>query len=154
MYNRPPLTTGLAELSSPTGLFCPGQDGPGAFINGKMCDIDSGANFGLICAADAGCAGGQCAGSICSGGTNNGKECVSTFNCPSGTCFKISELARDIRENGQTLSGSLLPAGTTRNLRLASVFCVPLTLSSPVNGAADLPGPGATSLRSTMRIVP
>ena len=121
---------------------------------GSICDNTSGANSGLICLTDGGCAGGQCATRLCLDGTNDGKECSTAANCPGGTCFKIAELARDIRENGQTLSGSLLPAGTTRNLRLASVFCIPATTSLPVNGAADLPGPGATSLRSTLRILP
>ena len=149
-----PLTTGLAEKFAADGVFCPGQDGPGAFLTGSICDNTSGANSGLICLTDGGCAGGQCATRLCLDGTNDGKECSTAANCPGGTCFKIAELARDIRENGQTLSGSLLPAGTTRNLRLASVFCIPATTSLPVNGAADLPGPGATSLRSTLRILP
>ena len=155
-----PLTTGLTEKSDANGIFCPavgpdpGQDGPGAFVTGTICDSTSGANFGIICTTDANCTGGQCASRICDAGGNIGKECLFPADCPSGTCVKISELARDIRESGQTLSGSLFPAGTTRNLRLGSVFCIPLTESAPVNGAADLPGPGATSLRSTLRIVP
>ena len=150
-----PLTTGLAEKSAADGVFCPGQDGPGAFLTGRICDNTSGANSGIICTGDAGCAGGQCATKLCLGGSNDGKECAFPADCPSpGVCSKIAELARDIRESGQTLSGSLLPAGTTRNLRLASVFCIPATTSLPVNGAADLPGPGATSLRSTLRILP
>ena len=130
-----------------------GQDGPGRVPDRKICDSTSGANSGNICLMDAGCAGGQCANNICLIGTNDGRECTFPSDCPSGgTCSKIAELARDIRETGTGLSGSLCRSGTTRNLRLASVFCIPATTSLPVNGAADLPGPGATTLRSTIRI--
>ena len=149
-----PLTTGVTTKSDVNGVFCPGQDGPGAFLTGNICDITSGANYGNICLMDGGCAGGQCATRICLNGTNDGKECSTASDCPSGTCSKIAWLARHIRETGSGLSGSLFPVGTTRNLRLASVFCIPATTSLPVNGAADLPGPGATALRSTIRIIP
>jgi hypothetical protein len=150
-----PLTTGVTTKSAADGVFCPGQDGPGAFLTGNICDSTSGANYGNICLGDGACAGGQCASNICLLGTNDGRECTFPSDCPGGgTCSKIAELARHIRETGSGLSGSLFPVGTTRNLRLASVFCIPATTSLPVNGAADLPGPGATALRSTIRIIP
>jgi len=56
-----------------------------------------------------------------------------------------------IEENGSA-AGTLTPgthAGT-----LASVFCIPAVGNPVVDGAADLPGPGATTLVGTLELIP
>jgi hypothetical protein len=58
-----------------------------------------------------------------------------------------------------TLSETGSPAGdlttnTANPATLAAVFCIPATGSPIIDGAADLPGPGATSLPGTVQILP
>ena len=75
--------------------------------------------------------------------------------CPdqkSAGCFG-DEDCRLIREIGAA-SGSLLPVGTSHPTTLVSVFCIPASGSILIDGAAALPGPGATSLPGTARLVP
>jgi hypothetical protein len=67
-------------------------------------------------------------------------------------CFG-DEDCRLIRENG-TAAGSLLPVGSSHATTLASVFCIPASGSILIDGAASLPGPGATSVPGTVRLVP
>jgi hypothetical protein len=58
---------------------------------------------------------------------------------------------RYIEENGMP-SGSLLPIGTAKDTITGSVFCIPLTSSPLINGAAALPGPGSTTLVGKARL--
>jgi hypothetical protein len=94
---------------------------------------------GLAMKSDA----GNGAGEICPGQMAGG----STAGCfgegdgsPEGepTC-------RRIEENGIP-SGPITPNGPAVSARLASVFCIPATGAALIDGAASLPGPGATSL--------
>jgi hypothetical protein len=60
------------------------------------------------------------------------------------TCDYIEERGTD--------AGALTPgthAGT-----LASIFCIPATGNGLIDGSADLPGPGATSLPGTLELIP
>ncbi|MCW5893718.1 MAG: hypothetical protein KIT14_24655 [bacterium] len=60
-------------------------------------------------------------------------------------CFIGGANCTAIEESGVP-AGALLPAGTTRPITFASIFCIPTTTSPLVNFAANLPGPGANSL--------
>jgi hypothetical protein len=112
--NLTPITTGTASDADAGGLFCPGQNTPGAF----------------------GCRGASgSANAICPGG-----------NAPP---------AIDYIDEGGSPGGSLTPG--THNATLASVFCIPSvggSLGFLINSAANLPGPGATSLPGTLQLLP
>jgi hypothetical protein len=58
-------------------------------------------------------------------------------------CFG-NTTCRQINENGSA-AGQVL-TNVPANATLAAVFCIPATSNSVVNGAADLPGPGAVAL--------
>jgi hypothetical protein len=160
-----PLTTGIASLSSAAGTFCPGQTAAqrGAFKS-DICRL--GTNSGAPCqtgsaevADPATCGpGGLCRpgsplNNYCSGGTNDGKGCVSAADCGAGgNCVRAGTLAQLIREVG-TPAG-VLAIGVPKPVTWASVFCVPTTTSQLVNSNANLPGPGATAITGTITLVP
>jgi hypothetical protein len=60
-------------------------------------------------------------------------QCIKTVGNPAGDLT-----------NGLPHSGAILAAG----------FCIPTTTNSTIDGVADLPGPGLTSLPGTAQIVP
>jgi hypothetical protein len=60
-------------------------------------------------------------------------------------CFQ-KPTCTSITENG---SASAVTFGVPANATLASVFCIAATGNGIVDGAADLPGPGAVSLPGT-----
>ena len=60
--------------------------------------------------------------------------------------------AKTITETG-TPPGCLTD-GAAHPINLVSVFCIPPSFNSTVDGAADLPGPGATSLPGTAQLLP
>src|SRR5262245_7244871 len=62
-------------------------------------------------------------------------------------CF-AQPSCRSITENGKAATGPIA-VGTPASATLASVFCIASTPNGLVNFAADLPGPGATSLPGT-----
>jgi len=71
---------------------------------------------------------------------------ANTF-CPNGDegiCDYIEERGAD--------AGTLTPGG--HDGRLASVFCIPATGNGLIDGAADLPGPGATTLPGVFELIP
>jgi len=78
----------------------------------------------------------------------DGKFCENQGDAPgnNGTIFGCfgNPQCRSITERG-TLGGPLLE-NTPTLATLASVFCIPMTGDGGVDGAADLPGPGALSL--------
>jgi hypothetical protein len=159
-----PLTTGTSTLASAAGTFCPGQ---GAAQQGAFKDdiCRTGPNSGKPCqtgtseavdAANCG-AGGLCRpGSLnnyCTGGTNDGKGCVSAADCGTGgSCVRAGAIVQLIRETG--VPAGALAINTPKPLTLASVFCVASTASPLVNANANLPGPGATSLVGTVTLLP
>jgi len=57
-----------------------------------------------------------------------------------------------IEERGADAAG-IAPAGGAVSGRLASVFCIPATGNGLIDGAADLPGPGATTLPGTLELL-
>jgi hypothetical protein len=59
--------------------------------------------------------------------------------------------ARTIKEVGSP-AGNLLDFQPHASV-LASNFCIPATGSGLIDGAAGLPGPGATSLPGTMQLI-
>jgi hypothetical protein len=156
-----PLTSGTTSLSSAAGTVCPGQlaNQKGAF---KSDICNGGANSGKPCAAanavaDCG-AGITCrSGTLnnyCNGGTNDGKGCVTSTDCGTpGVCQKAGTLAQVVRTTG-TAAGLLQTTGQTKAVKLGSAFCVPLTANQAVNANANLPGPGATVLVGTIKLLP
>jgi hypothetical protein len=149
------LSTGTSDLSSATGLFCPSQTAvqKGAFLS-SICA--GGTNGGKPCTVAGDCPGGSCRGgtlnNYCVGGANDGKGCiVASSDCPGGACTKAGTLAELIHTVGSP-AGALV-VGTPKNIKLASTFCVPATLSASVNGAADLPGPGATVIVGNVNLL-
>jgi hypothetical protein len=57
-----------------------------------------------------------------------------------------------IEERGADASGISVGGGSVSGT-LASVFCIPATGNGLIDGAADLPGPGATSLPGTLELL-
>ena len=83
----------------------------------------------------------------CSGGASAGTPSI----CPSGV---TAPLINYIAEVGSA-TGPVTAAPTAT--KLASVFCIPSvggSLGFLINGAANLPGPGATSLPGTLQLLP
>jgi hypothetical protein len=154
-----PLTTGVASISGPTGLFCPGQtaSSKGAF---KSDICQTGVNSGKPCTpatavADCG-AGVSCrqgsANNYCSAGTNDGKGCATATDCGAGgVCTRAGLLAQLVKLNGAPTGA--LSCGVPKIVKLASAFCVPLTASPIVNSNANLAGPGATTIVGTVTLL-
>jgi hypothetical protein len=73
-----------------------------------------------------------------------------TALCPAGAAG-VADYINEIGAAGGPLTPGTHPA------TLASTFCIPAVggkLGFLINGAADLPGPGATSLPGTFEFVP
>lgn len=159
-----PLTTGTTSLSSATGIFCPGVNQTatqkGAF---RSAVCQSGTNSGDPCTTTndcptttagvfASCRSGTL-NNYCSGGANDGQGCVLAADCGAGgTCVKAGTLAQLIRAQGAP--GGALSVGAPKAVKLASVFCVSATTNGTVNGNANLPGPGATTIVGEVTLVP
>jgi hypothetical protein len=98
---------------------------------------------------------------MCASGANAGKGCATTTDCGGSPCVRAGTLARLIQVQGSP-AGNMLPIGTPHATTIAATFCVPAANTDPngagsgflINGAANLPGPGATSLPSTMTLRP
>jgi hypothetical protein len=73
--------------------------------------------------------------------------------CPSqGTLGCFSQGSCDYYEERGVAAGVLSPGA--KSITLASAFCIPKTGNILINGAADLPGPGAISLPGTGELLP
>jgi hypothetical protein len=72
---------------------------------------------------------------------------TATALCPNGA----AGMADYVDENGSP-AGTLSPG--THAATLASVFCIPDAGNFVINAAANLPGPGATSLPGTLELGP
>jgi hypothetical protein len=88
--------------------------------------------------------GAQANAGFCTGQTVAG--CFRSASGYGSTCRRI--------ENNGIAAGSLLPIGTAKAIGFASTFCVPSTGNGLVDFAANLPGPGATTVVGTGRLVP
>src|SRR5205814_8982133 len=73
----------------------------------------------------------------------------------SGTsgAFTANNVARTIIETG-SLSGPLTVGGPGAPSTLVSIFCMPLTFSSLVDTAEDIPGPGAIAIPGIAQALP
>jgi hypothetical protein len=151
------LTTGTStKTATPSGTkqrvfcgFCRDADGSGAF-------------------------------GLCAGGPNNGMSCVISNDCPSGSCGAqpcasdndctgdpASREACEQRNDGafgpggganMTITEVGTPSGDVRDYAphpgtAVSVFCIPPSFNPIIDPSADLPGPGAVSLPSTIQLV-
>jgi len=82
----------------------------------------------------------------CSGGATAGSPAI----CPSGVAAPLINYIDEVGSATGPVGGA--PTATT----LASVFCIPSVsggLGFLINGAANLPGPGATSLPGTLQLL-
>lgn len=92
--------------------------------------------------------------------------CTSTASCTTGgftRCRQGSQGAfglsaggldaRTITETG-TPPGSCIADGAARAATLVGAFCIPPVGSPVVNGATNLPGPGAVALRGVVQLLP
>jgi hypothetical protein len=91
--------------------------------------------------------------------------CNTNADCPSGTvCKEFSKclqrdpgafahgFAHSYEATGEA-AGSLVDGGQHPST-LVSVFCIPPVFSALVDGAADLPGPGAVCLPGNAQLLP
>jgi hypothetical protein len=80
-----------------------------------------------------------------------GQASAANAICPGGNAPPAIDYIGEVGSPG----GSLTPG--THPATLASVFCIPSvggSLGFLINGAANLPGPGATSLPGTLQLLP
>ena len=123
----------------------------GQRCNGQASGAACSCKIGTPCPA---CSGAPCLPIPC---TSNG-DCtgVTGFtSCGQRTpgAFTNTDTARTIVEQGSP-SGPLTTGGPAKPATLVSIFCIPLTFSSLVDGAADLPGPGAVALPGMAKALP
>ena len=152
------LTTGTSTKTAvPLGTkqrvfcgFCRDADGTGAF---GICT--AGANVGQRCALTADCgAGGVCEANPCESNNDCVGDPVSRESCeqrndgafgPGGganmTITEIGTPSGDVQDYAPHLGTAV------------SVFCIPPTFNPIIDPTADLPGPGAVSLPSTIQLV-
>jgi len=67
-------------------------------------------------------------------------------------CFG-SQACQLIRETGSPATGPIV-VGTPVSTTLATIFCIPASGNILIDGAAALPGPGATTLPGTAVLLP
>jgi hypothetical protein len=114
---------------------------------------------------------------LCTGGPNNGMACAVIGDCPTGVCSEkpcTSDAdCTDVREACEQRNEGAFGPGGGANMTITeigtpsgnvedyaphagtavSVFCIPPSFNAIVDGSGDLPGPGAVSLPSTIRLV-
>jgi hypothetical protein len=130
------LTTGRTSVTASNG--CVYKDKPGP-------------NPGQACTRDADCPGGACQPNIfCPNQANNFQNNANNANTGTGFGGAFGEpLAHTIVEMGSP-AGSLLDF-MPHSMTTGAVFCIPPT-GGFVDGIADLPGPGATTLVGTAQL--
>ncbi|TMB08652.1 MAG: hypothetical protein E6J71_28795 [Deltaproteobacteria bacterium] len=124
---------------SPTGTVCGGNTG----TTGAPCSAAAPC-LPISCTSDPDCAGQT--------QTQGGGPFISCGQ-RTGGAFTSSGVARTIVETGSP-SGPLTIGGPGAPSTLVSIFCIPLTFSSLVDSAADLPGPGAVAITGTAQALP
>ena len=125
--NLSPLTTGTSTLTAADGNFC----------TEKRCRDNL-----ALCTADSDC---KC---LNPPSCTNHAPCVAqqtpgALGNPSAQCVK---------ETGS--SPGDLTDGLAHFSILASAYCIPTTTNGTIDGVADLPGPGATSIPGNAQVVP
>src|SRR5439155_23383947 len=117
---------------------------------------------GTICTGNTVTTGGCPAGQVCLPiPCTSNADCAGQTQSPGFTscgqrtsgAFTSSNIARTIVETGAA-SGALTTGRAAKSGKLGSVFCIPLTFSSPVDTADDLPGPAAFALPVEMKLQP
>jgi hypothetical protein len=146
-----PCTTTNAQL---TTHDCPP---PGSSLPPFVVDL-SPLTTGTASASDP-------AGDFCGTGTgvitpNDGQTTNGAFGCPGGgadttkvaRCGGAAVTTEYIEQNGS--AGGNLTLGPPKATTLASVFCIPTSGDFTVDTIANLPGPGAVTLKGTADLVP
>lgn len=138
------LTTGTQSLTS----FATGAQ-PRVFC-GFCSDTSGGAPVfarpPVSCTADA-----ECAGTHTGCGTIDGDTGCCTQQSAHNGAFGNS-FATTITQTGSP--AGTLSDGQPHDSTLISVFCIPPTYDAIIDPVADLPGPGAVSLRGTAQLLP
>ena len=120
---------------------------------------------------------------LCSGGANDGDACLLQADCPGGTCGGAKPCQSDAdcrppispgepRESCQQRTGGAFGQGGAQTITqtgtpfgnltdhaphngtMVTVFCIPPTFNSTVDGAAGLPGPGTVSIPGLAELLP
>lgn len=152
-----PLTTERVSATAATGTFCPGQGSNqrGAFKS-DICrgGADDGApcTFPVnTCASPGICRNGALL-NYCSAGTNVGHGCALSSDCGTGgVCAKAGTLATSIVLVGSRAGP--LPIGVAANADFVSLSCLSTTLNGTVNAQANLPGPGAATISTSLLVI-
>ena len=121
---------------TPTGTVCTGNTG----------------TTSPPCNAAAPCLPIPCTGNATCSGQTQSPGFTSCGQRTSGA-FTATNVARTIVEIGSP-AGPLTTGGPPKPATLVSIFCIPLTFSSLVDTAADLPGPGAVAIQGVTQSLP
>ena len=121
---------------TPTGTVCTGNTG----------------TTSPPCNAAAPCLPIPCTGNATCSGQTQSPGFTSCGQRTSGA-FTATNVARTIVEIGSP-AGPLTTGGPEKPATLVSIFCIPLTFSSLVDTAADLPGPGAVAIQGMTQSLP
>lgn len=134
--------------------FCFDADLSGTLGNGGFGKCAGGATSGLVCQQTSDCTGGTCV---------NATPCTSNADCTEAGP-ESRESCRQ-RNNGafskttaQTITVVGVPAGDVCDglphpTTMVNLFCIPPTFVGVVDGAADLPGPGAIAMPGTIQLL-
>jgi hypothetical protein len=157
--------TGVCEAGPTQGSACTSTNSVGLSRDctqppGGTCY--KGSNNGGACTSNVQCPGGACAVFVGVIGVNLSPLDTGTAELSdaggvfctgqsSTGCFG-SQSCELIRETGSPAGA--LTLNTPKATKLASVFCIPASGNGLIDGAAALPGPGATSLPGTAVILP
>jgi hypothetical protein len=162
--------TGVCQGSPNQGAACTSTNSEGLSSDCPGPNAQQGANVcyggtgnGQQCTTSGNCGGGVCSTLVGTIPVNLTPLTTSTASksngggifCPDQTnagCFG-DDTCRAIVENGAA-AGALTPVGSSHSITLASVFCIPASGAILIDSSASLPGPGATSLIGTVKLVP
>ncbi len=141
--------TGLCDRGVRSGLACTSTNS-----QGLTRDCAPGGSDGSALAGTIPVNLGPLTTGISSKTSATGIFCTGNANQQQGTagCFGASS-CRSFKENGSA-AGSMTPIGSSHAITLASTFCVPKTGSTLLDFASNLPGPGATTIAATAKLVP
>jgi cysteine-rich repeat protein len=174
------LTTGTATLAAADGNFCDFRVCVGGFRDGLGCRDLEDCPRGVACQLR--CQGGSDAGLACNTSDDciQGERSGSSCGQRTGGAFQGGTTVQRILEFGTPAPGPI-QIGDVKDSTIAAVFCIPrldtcksesgggsktfcttdadctvpgeiCVGQNDVNNAADLPGPGATSLPGTFQV--